>query len=86
MMINILLKALQVLSLLVIVKALLPYFVKAQNKWTVLLDRIVAPILQIGKKIATKVLDGRVLPFDVVPLVSLFVLWLAQFVIRILFT
>lgn len=84
-MLRIIYKILQVYSLLILLRTVLPYFYRRQNRWTVLLDKICEPAVALGRRAAQKVLGGRTLPFDVGPFAALILLWLVQFVLNLIF-
>lgn len=84
-MLRIIYKVLQIYSLLILLRTVLPFFYHKQNRWTVLLDRVCEPVVALGRKAADKLLSGRSLPFDVGPFAALILLWLVQFVLNIIF-
>jgi hypothetical protein len=85
MLFDVIFKILQVYTLVVFVRALLPLFTKAQNRWTVLLDRVCEPALKMGRAAAAKVLPDRRFSFDVGPVAALLLMLLILFVLKIIF-
>lgn len=83
--IRLLIKLLSVYSLLIVIKCLLPLFTRVQNKWTVLLDKVCAPAIAIGRQVAQRVFKGRTFAFDIGPIAAALLIWLVQFVLSIFF-
>ena len=86
MIISIIRKIIQVYALLTFVWALLSLADTPQNRWMVLLERIVEPAVRTGRSIAAKVLKGRRMPFDIGPLSGVLLTLLVLFVFNIIFS
>ncbi len=85
MIFDILLKILQVYTLIAFINCIVSFSSLAQNRWTVLLSRICEPACATGRSIAAKVLKNKQFSFDIGPLAGLLLLLLTLFVIQIIF-
>lgn len=85
MIFSILLKVLQIYTLIAFINCLVSFSSLTQNRWTVLLSRICEPACAAGRFIAAKMLKNKRFTFDIGPLAGLLLLLLTLFVINIIF-
>ena len=82
---TIILKLVQIYTLLVFVRCLLGFADVRQNQWVVLLARLTEPAVRLGKSIVGKLFPNRRFSFDISPLSGLIVMLLILYILRIIF-
>ena len=68
-------------ALLLLVRFLLPYVTNSQQPWMTVLARICEPGIQIGNRVAAKLLPDRQMKIEIGPLAAVALCYLARLVL-----